>query len=95
MPKRNAAHQKLLIYHVKPNTNRTTKLFTPPLPTPDLLETWGHSLPIIDPSQIFWLLLQNPNGLYLTYNYLYFQHDLDVCKDFGSAVMCLPETNVN
>lgn len=66
-----------------------------PLSRYKLNESWGHSLPTITPLTTFCLFLQNPNGLSLTYHQLSVQLDFRQCRSYGTAVLCLPETNVN
>jgi hypothetical protein len=51
--KRNAVRQKLLNYHVKTTLNTTKPRISNPLPHYDLLDSWGHSLPVIDSSTTF------------------------------------------
>ena len=60
-----------------------------------LYDSWGHSLPIIDPSKVFRVFLQNPNGLRLSGSTYSLQHDLRLCHDYGAATLCFPETNLN
>ncbi len=60
-----------------------------------LYDSWGHSLPIIDPSKVFCLFLQNPNGLRLSGATYALQHDLRLSQEYGVAALCLQETNVN
>ena len=60
-----------------------------------LYDSWGHSLPIIDPSKVFRVFLQNPNGLRLSGANYVLQHDLWHSQEYGVAALCLPETNVN
>lgn len=67
--------------------------FSPPSST--LYDSWGRSIPVIDPSKVFRLFLQNPNGLRLSGATYALQHDLRLCNDYGAAAICLPETNVN
>jgi hypothetical protein len=61
----------------------------------ELHDAWGHSLPSIDTSSTFRILLQNPNGLNLDTNNYSLLHDIQTCADFGAAVISLPETNVH
>ena len=61
----------------------------------DLHGSRGHSLISIDTSTTFRLFLQNPNGLTLydaNYSLLY---DMDTCRKYGAAALCLPETKTN
>lgn len=37
----------------------------------------------------------NPNGLSITNHYHILLQDLQHCRDYGAAVICLPETNTN
>jgi hypothetical protein len=93
---RNAICQKLLSYHLQsPTSNNSQRRLSQPIPNYNLLDSWGHSLPIIDCSKVFCILLQNPNGISLTYNAISLRQDLQTCKDYGAAVISLPETNVN
>jgi hypothetical protein len=66
--KRNAIRQKLLTYHLHPSTGNSQKLLPQPLPRHDLLDSWGHSLPVIDHSTVFRIFLQDPNGISLHYS---------------------------
>jgi hypothetical protein len=93
--KRNAIRQKLLTYHLHSATGNSQKPLSQPLPKYDLLDSWGHSLPVIDCSTVFHIFLQNPNGISLNYNAISLRQDLHNCKDHGPVVICLPETNVN
>ena len=63
--------------------------------TTDLHDTWGHSLASIDTSSTFRIILQNPNGLNPYPNNHSLCQDLLTCKDYGAAIISLPETNVN
>jgi hypothetical protein len=56
----------LLCYAPKQPATSITN-FTTPLPRHVLVDSWGHSLQLIDTSTTFWIFLQNPNGLSLTY----------------------------
>jgi hypothetical protein len=93
--KRNAVRQKLLTYHLRFTPTTVPIQLTTPLPQYDLIDSWGHSLPAIDPSTTFRVFLQNPNGLSLMYKALSLRNDLTTCKQYGSAITSLPETNVN
>jgi hypothetical protein len=64
-------------------------------PSSALYDSWGHSLPSIDPSKVFWVFLQNPNGLNLSGATYSLQHVLRLSHDYGVASLCLPETNLN
>jgi hypothetical protein len=83
-----------LQYHRSPSTHPIT-YYTIPQPQYDIIDSCGHSLPIIDPSKIFKVFLQNPNGLSLRHHNLPLKHDFHLCQDYGTAVLCLPETKVN
>jgi hypothetical protein len=69
--------------------------FTAPLPSSDLHDSWGHSLDVVDPSSTFRIFLQNPIGLNLFSHNVSLQKDFQVCKDYGAAVLALPETKTN
>jgi len=69
--------------------------FTSALPSHDMIDSWGHMLPTIAPLTIFRLILQNPNGLHLHINDLALLQEFCHSKEYVSAVLCLPETNVN
>jgi hypothetical protein len=88
---------KLLQYNYHNTTNyrpiHSFPTVTPPLST--LYDSWGHSLPTIDPSKIIRVFLQNPNGLRLSSTPYALQHDLRLCNEYGAAALCLPETNTN
>jgi hypothetical protein len=71
------------------------RTFTTPLPSYDLIESWGHSLPVIDPSKVFRVFLQNPNGLSLKYKNFPLQNDFYISHDYRAPILSLPETNVN
>lgn len=64
-------------------------------PSSALYDSWGHSLPTIDPSKVFRVFLQNTNGLNLSGATYLLQHDLRLSHDYGVASLCLPETNLN
>ncbi len=60
------------------------------MPEHELIDTWGHSLPSIDPSATF-----RAYGLNLFHNNLPSFHDFNTCHAYGAGILCLPETNVN
>lgn len=95
IPTSHNKHQHLLSYSHSPPHPSIHKFLTTSIPAYKLQEAWGHSLPVIDPSQIFRVFLQNPNGLNLYHNNLPLQHDFKLCSDYGSGVICFPETNIN
>lgn len=78
-----------------PRLAMAIRTFTIPFPTYDLIESWGHSLPVINPSQVFRVFLQSPNGLSLKYKNFPLQNDFYISRDYGAAILSLPETNVN
>jgi len=84
----------LLQYKPFQHTN-TISNYSKPILFQCLSTSWDHSLQQIDYSQVFCLFLQNPNGLSLSNTNFSLQQDLFTCRDFGSAVLCLPETNTN
>lgn len=85
----------LLTYHTPPSNSTPITKYTTPLPRYELNKFWGHSLSTINTLTTFHLFLQNPYGLSLSFHRLSVQ--LDFCQfwDYGTAVLCLPETNVN
>jgi hypothetical protein len=64
-------------------------------PTDESQQTWGHSLEIVDTSEVLRVVLQNPNGLKTTKNATELQLSLRACHSIGTGVICLPETNAN
>jgi hypothetical protein len=87
---------KLLKYSsVKDRSQTKITSYTTPLPAPDLQDSWGHSLATIDSSTTFRVFLQNPNGLSLSTTNYSLQQDFQTCRDYGTAAICLPETNTN
>jgi hypothetical protein len=89
--------QKLLQYNYDLSRNyRPIHSFpTVSPPSPTLYDSWGHSLPTIDLSKVFRVFLQNLNGLRLSGATLALQHDLQLSCDYGTAALCMPETNTN
>jgi hypothetical protein len=63
--------KSFLCYQPRQTTKKITQ-FATPMPCYDLHNSWGHSLDTIDPSKVFQIFLQNPNGLSLTSNILSF-----------------------
>jgi hypothetical protein len=94
--RRQAIRGKLLRYSAQTDsTQRKKTQYSIPLPITELQDSWGHSLTTIDPSMTFRVFLQNPNDLALsTTNYSLLQV-FQTCRDYGAAVLCLPETNTN
>jgi hypothetical protein len=94
--RKHALRAKLLKYTPSVDTlQQKITQYAIPLPSYELHDSWGHTLDTIDPSTIFQIFLQNPNGLSLsTTNYPLLQ-DFQTCRDYGAAVICLPETNMN
>jgi hypothetical protein len=84
----------LLCYAPKQPATSITN-FTTPLPRHELVDSWGHSLQPIDTSTTFWIFLQNPNGLSLTYRPESVLYDFPQSREYGAAILCLPETNIN
>jgi hypothetical protein len=102
-PSTNATHTQvqprlrkyLLRYKVPCSSQTKITQYTRSAPLEDLSDTWGHSLASIDETTTFRIFLQNPNGLALyPTNYSLLQ-DLHTCRDYGAAVISLPETKVN
>jgi hypothetical protein len=87
--------KQLLCYKSSTYCSRPINSFTKRLPSYELNSSWGHSLPTINPSETFRLFLQNPNGLSLHSSNYSLQYDLNLCKDYGAALLCLPEVKVN
>jgi len=91
-------HRSILVaicFHTLIPPTSIRRFLTVPPPQFKLQQAWGHSLPIIDPKCTFKILLQNPNCLNLYYHNYSLQYEFKTCCDYGSAVLCLPETNVN
>jgi hypothetical protein len=93
--KKNATRQKLLNYHLRSNPSVANHQFSHRLPHYALLDSWGHSMPVIDSSTVFRVVLQNQNGLSLTYDAISLRDELTTCSQYGPAIVHLPETNVN
>lgn len=55
-------HHRLLHYDITDTRQQKITSYTTPLPTYELYESWGHSLPTIDPNTSFRLFLQTPTG---------------------------------
>jgi hypothetical protein len=77
--------KSILCYQPRKTTKKIT-YFTTPMPCYDLQDSWGHSLDAIDPSKVFRIFLQNPNGLSLTSNHLVLQQEFLQFKDYGAAL---------
>jgi hypothetical protein len=94
--KRNKSLRRHLLTYKKP-TRITQPLtsFTKPLPNYKLTSSWGHSLSTINANSTFRVFLQNPNGLPFDSKYHSLHHDFLQCRNYGAAVECLPEANVN
>jgi hypothetical protein len=58
--KRNAIRNKLLTYHLSHTSTSSQKQLSTPIPHYDLLDSCGHSLPIIDCSAIFRVFSSKP-----------------------------------
>jgi len=89
--RRNAARCQLLMYYLSKTRDKfITQTFT-------LLWSRRNMGSLITNNWVypFRIFLQNLNGLSLTYNSLAFQNDLNLCREYGSAVVSLPETNIN
>jgi hypothetical protein len=93
--KEDAICQKLLNYHLRSNPSAAHPRFSYQLPHYALMDSWGHSMPVIDSSTVFRVVLQNPNGLSLTYDAISLRDELTTCSQFGPAIVHLPKTNVN
>jgi hypothetical protein len=52
-------------------------------------------MPVVDSSTVFRVVLQNPNGLSLTYDAISLRDELTTCSQYGPAIVHLPKTNVN
>jgi hypothetical protein len=57
--------------------------------------TWGHTMDEIDPSNIFRVLLQNPNGIKPYEKDLEFHYSLNKCSSLGVGAMSVAETKLN
>jgi hypothetical protein len=66
-PPTKSLHHHLLTYNITSSTNHSITAYATPPPIHDIQASWGHTLPIIDPSTTFRVILQNPNGLSLSY----------------------------
>jgi len=95
--RRSLLRLNLIKYNYHPSTNyRPIHSYPMVSPLKDITcDLWGHSLPTINPSQVFHVFLQNPKGLRLGGTPYALQHDLRLCHDYGVAALSLPETNSN
>jgi len=92
-PNRRQQRNVLLLHYNCPPDPKIDQ-FTSPLHPAKSYDSWGHSLPTIDPLTTFPLFLQNPNGLYLHGTTFPLLQDLQQCRAFGAAVLTLPETKM-
>jgi len=92
---RHKSLRSLLLHYTTLNHQRRITEFSLPFPVMDLEASQGHSLATIDPSTTFQLFLQNPNGLSTSTQPLNQQMDLSICHNYGTAAICMPESNTN
>ena len=57
--------------------------------------TWGHNPISIDCSEIFRIVLQNPNGLKIQNSLAEFALGNKICHSLGAGAIALTETNIN
>ena len=60
-----------------------------------ILNIWGHNMESINMTEVFRILLQNPNGINPNSNNPNFQRSWQECQDKGVSLVGLSETNIN
>jgi hypothetical protein len=89
-------HKRILLqYTTSPSDQRPLSYFHGASLQCDLHDAWGHTLPVLDTKKTFRVFLQNPNGINPSCANYSLLKDLHTCQQYGAAVVCLPETNLN
>jgi hypothetical protein len=69
--------------------------FPPALSELHHCDTWGHTMDEIDPSKVFRVVLQNPNGIRPYKKDLKFRYSLSRCLALGIGALSIMETKLN